>query len=123
MFINLKTGRAAWLIEQDQDGSVLYSHDAPTEAHRHHTGTPAGEFFAAHREATPDEVDEHTPARKKAAPKSAAKKPAKPKAAKKPAARKPSGLRKPRKAAPASTTTPAPDKSAAASPGAAAGES
>lgn len=57
MFINLKTDRPAWLVSQDLD--VTYS-GAADRGHPHHT-IPAGAFFAAHREATADEIEEHTP--------------------------------------------------------------
>lgn len=73
MFINNKTDRPAWLVSQDLD--VTYSLDAD-KAHPHHT-MPAGAFFAAHREATADEIEEHTP--RAAAPAPKPKEPAVPK--------------------------------------------
>lgn len=75
MFINLKTDRPAWLVSHDSD--VIYSL-AGDLAHPHHR-LPSYEFFAGHREATPDEIKEHTPRAAAPAPKPAAPKPQAPK--------------------------------------------
>lgn len=65
MWINKETGRKAWLVSQD--GDVQFS----TSADRSRPKTvPSHEFFMAHREATPEEIEEHEAEAK------AAKKPA-----------------------------------------------
>jgi len=119
MFINIETGRPAWLIEQDTD--VVYCVEPPSVRTRHHIVTTPFAFFSTHREATADELagkfgkpapavsmpmqqaapkaptvtpkgmadDPPPPARKPAAKKAAKKKPAAKAAKAEPAAEKP----------------------------------
>jgi hypothetical protein len=53
VFINKETGRRAFL--RSQDGDVTYSATPDGKAHT----APPHVFFADHREATRDEIEEH----------------------------------------------------------------
>jgi hypothetical protein len=54
MYVNTKTNKPAWLIEQDQAGQVTYTTSADPDARHQHA--PASEFFANHQAA--DQADQ-----------------------------------------------------------------
>lgn len=60
MFVNLKTGKPAWLLSDDERGAS-YTLAHPSEGKPVHT---ASDFHATHREATPEEIEEHMPTKK-----------------------------------------------------------
>lgn len=59
MFVNLKTGKPAFLISHDLD--VTFS-SAPAAEGKPIRDLPSHEFFATHREATPEEIEKAEPA-------------------------------------------------------------
>jgi hypothetical protein len=67
MYINHKTNGAVKLLQQTQDHSVIFADGLGGD----HFTLPASEFFAQHREATRDEIDDFE-AQHRAAPEEAA---------------------------------------------------
>lgn len=59
MFINIKTGKPVRLLAQTQDGDVIYAPGGIGHKITEHT-VLGHDFFVAHREATPEEIEEHT---------------------------------------------------------------